>query len=78
MCASLPENPPAGPSPSQCPSLQSPSLQQGTIGDCNTERPGMFDFTGKAKWDAWNSVKGLTQDDAKTQYISTVDTLASK
>jgi diazepam-binding inhibitor (GABA receptor modulator, acyl-CoA-binding protein) len=38
----------------------------------------MFDFTGKAKWDAWNSVKGLTQDDAKTQYISTVDTLASK
>ncbi len=64
--------------PLNAPPSNPPLLQQGTIGDCNTERPGMFDFTGKAKWDAWNSVKGLTQDDAKTQYISTVDTLASK
>jgi len=22
------------------------------------ERPGMFDMTGKAKWDAWNAKKG--------------------
>ena len=23
-----------------------------------TDRPGMLDFKGKAKWDAWNSIKG--------------------
>lgn len=22
------------------------------------ERPGAFDFKGKAKWDAWNEIKG--------------------
>ena len=22
-------------------------------------RPGMLDFTGKAKWDAWNNKKGI-------------------
>ena len=37
----------------------------------------MLDFTGKAKWDAWNSVKGLGQDDAKTQYIALVEGFAS-
>ena len=30
-------------------------------GDCNTERPGMFDLKGKAKWDSWNSKKGMTK-----------------
>ena len=33
------------------------------------ERPGMFDFTGKAKWDAWNGRKGLTQNQAKHEYV---------
>ena len=23
-----------------------------------TDRPGMLDFKGKAKWDAWNEIKG--------------------
>lgn len=23
-----------------------------------SERPGMLDFKGKAKWDAWNALKG--------------------
>ncbi|KAL4688322.1 acyl-CoA-binding protein isoform X3 [Trachypithecus francoisi] len=31
--------------------------KQATVGDVNTERPGMLDFTGKAKWDAWNELK---------------------
>ena len=34
---------------------------QATVGDVNTTRPGMLDFTGKAKWDAWNSKKGKKQ-----------------
>ncbi|KAF0685846.1 Aste57867_22321 [Aphanomyces stellatus] len=46
--------------------------KQATVGDCNTSRPGMMDFTGKAKWDAWNAKKGVSQDDAKAQYIAEV------
>ena len=32
---------------------------QATIGKCNTSRPGAFDFVGRAKWDAWNSLGDL-------------------
>ncbi|EDO49351.1 predicted protein, partial [Nematostella vectensis] len=32
--------------------------KQATVGDINTARPGMLDFTGKAKWDAWEKKKG--------------------
>lgn len=34
-------------------------FKQGTVGDVNTTRPGMMDFKGKAKWDAWEKKKGL-------------------
>ncbi|XP_060267163.1 acyl-CoA-binding protein isoform X1 [Ovis aries] len=36
--------------------------KQATVGDINTERPGMLDFKGKAKWDAWNELKGNCSD----------------
>ncbi|XP_069683840.1 acyl-CoA-binding protein-like [Periplaneta americana] len=46
-------------------------FKQGSIGDVNTTRPGgLLDFKGKAKWDAWNGKKGMTQDDAKEAYIA--------
>lgn len=44
-------------------------FKQGTIGDVNTERPGLFDLAGKAKWDAWQSFKGTSQAAAKHQYV---------
>ena len=49
-----------------------------TVGDCNTSRPGMMDFKGKAKWDAWNAKKGVSQDDAKAQYIDLANKMAEK
>ncbi|XP_020300758.1 acyl-CoA-binding protein-like [Pseudomyrmex gracilis] len=49
--------------------------KQATVGDCNTERPGMLDFKGKAKWDAWNGKKGMSQDTAKEQYIAKAEAL---
>eukprot|EP00744_Colponema_vietnamica_P002261 GILI01003585.1.p1 GENE.GILI01003585.1~~GILI01003585.1.p1 ORF type:complete len:102 (-),score=42.33 GILI01003585.1:65-337(-) len=49
--------------------------KQGTVGDNTTSRPGMFDMKGKAKWDAWEAVKGKPQDDAKTEYVALVLTL---
>ncbi|KAG8321204.1 hypothetical protein J6590_051479 [Homalodisca vitripennis] len=40
-------------------------------------KPGMFDFKGKAKWDAWNGRKGLGKDDAKKAYVEKVASLIS-
>lgn len=53
-------------------------FKQGTVGDCNTVRPRMLDFKGKAKWDAWNQKKGMNQDTAKEQYIQKVDELIAQ
>ncbi|XP_059163462.1 acyl-CoA-binding protein-like isoform X1 [Physella acuta] len=49
--------------------------KQGTVGDCNTDRPGLFDMKGKAKWDAWNALKGKSKDDAMKEYVAKVDEL---
>ncbi len=38
----------------------------------------MFDFKGKAKWDAWEKKKGLSQAEAQKQYVAYVDGLAQK
>ena len=45
--------------------------KQANVGDVNIDRPGMFsiDFAGKAKWDAWNSRKGMGKDEAKHKYV---------
>lgn len=40
-----------------------------------SERPGMLDFKGKAKWDAWNEKKSMEQATAKEQYIAKVEEL---
>ncbi|PPQ92250.1 hypothetical protein CVT25_008932 [Psilocybe cyanescens] len=44
-------------------------FKQAKIGDNTTTRPGMLDFAGKAKWDAWTSVKGVTKEEAYKQYV---------
>lgn len=45
-------------------------FKQATVGDVNTGRPGIFSPTDRAKWDAWNTRKGTSQDDAKEQYVA--------
>ncbi|XP_038150686.1 acyl-CoA-binding protein-like [Cyprinodon tularosa] len=52
--------------------------KQGTVGDVNIDRPGMFDFTGKAKWDAWNAKKGLSKEEAMAAYVELVEKLKEK
>jgi diazepam-binding inhibitor (GABA receptor modulator, acyl-CoA-binding protein) len=49
--------------------------KQGSIGDNAEKKPGFSDMVGRAKWDAWNSLKGTTQDDAMQQYIDLIDSL---
>jgi diazepam-binding inhibitor (GABA receptor modulator, acyl-CoA-binding protein) len=43
-----------------------------------SDKPGMLDFKGKAKWEAWNGKKGTSQDAAKEAYVAKVDELSSK
>jgi diazepam-binding inhibitor (GABA receptor modulating acyl-CoA-binding protein) len=49
--------------------------KQATKGDVDGSRPGMMDFVGRAKWDAWNEFKGKSQDEAKEAYIAYVEEL---
>ncbi|KAL8583176.1 hypothetical protein ACOMHN_046560 [Nucella lapillus] len=51
-------------------------FKQATNGQCNADKPGAFDFVGKAKWEAWNSLGGMSQDDAQKEYISVINSLA--
>lgn len=53
-------------------------FKQGSIGDVNTDRPGMLDFKGKAKWDAWSGKKGMTQDKAKEEYVAFAKSMMEK
>jgi diazepam-binding inhibitor (GABA receptor modulating acyl-CoA-binding protein) len=46
--------------------------KQATIGDNNTEKPSFFNFKASKKWEAWNSVKGLSKAVAQGQYIKHV------
>ncbi|KAI0787458.1 acyl-CoA-binding protein [Fomes fomentarius] len=43
--------------------------KQATVGDVNTSRPGMLDFVGKAKWDAWKNVEGTSTEEAYAKYV---------
>ena len=55
-------------------------FKQASEGDINTERPGWLslDLKGKAKWDAWNSKKGMSKEDAEQLYIKKVAELQEK
>ncbi|KAH7620219.1 hypothetical protein Ndes2526B_g04134 [Nannochloris sp. 'desiccata'] len=53
-------------------------FKQATVGDVNTDRPGIFDPKGKAKWDHWEKVKGKTKDEAMQAYIQLVADLKAK
>ncbi|XP_034243142.1 acyl-CoA-binding protein homolog 1-like [Thrips palmi] len=50
-------------------------FKQGSIGDNTTEKPGLLDLKGKAKWEAWTGKLGMGQDEAKEAYIAKVDEL---
>lgn len=43
-----------------------------TEGDVTSSRPGVFDVLGRAKWDAWNSRKGLSEEGAKSLYVTSL------
>ena len=52
--------------------------KQATVGDATGARPGMMDFKGRAKFDAWAGLKGKAKDAAMADYVALVDRLTGK
>jgi acyl-CoA-binding protein len=53
-------------------------FKQATVGEVSGSRPGMMDFKGRAKFDAWSKKKGQSKDASMTSYVALVDRLTSK
>lgn len=49
--------------------------KQATEGDVSGERPGLTDFQGRAKYDAWAEREGMDEREAMQQYIDFVESL---
>jgi diazepam-binding inhibitor (GABA receptor modulating acyl-CoA-binding protein) len=52
--------------------------KQATDGDVTGEKPGAFDFKARAKYDAWEARKGMSQEVAMKAYIKLVNHLKSR
>ena len=52
--------------------------KQGSAGDVEGDKPGFFDFVGVAKYEAWEKLKGTSQDEARTQYVELVRKLGGQ
>ena len=45
-------------------------FKQATEGDVKGKKPGLTDFVGRAKYGAWEKLKGMSSDKAMETYIS--------
>ncbi|CAI2002057.1 hypothetical protein SEUBUCD646_0G03000 [Saccharomyces eubayanus] len=52
--------------------------KQATVGDNDKEKPGIFNMKDRYKWEAWEDLKGKSQEDAEKEYIAYVDNLIAK
>ena len=50
--------------------------KQATEGDNTEKRPGMMDMVGRAKWDAWDKMKGTDAKTAMQQYVDLIESLS--
>lgn len=51
--------------------------KQATQGDVSGKRPGMLDMVGRAKFDAWAKLEGMSTEDAMKKYVALVNELLS-
>jgi acyl-CoA-binding protein len=49
--------------------------KQATAGDVSGKAPSRFDFVGRAKFSAWEKLKGSSGDSAKQGYVDAVSKL---
>lgn len=50
-------------------------FKQASSGDVSGSKPGMMDFVGRAKYNAWEELKGTSSDEAMQQYIDLIESL---
>ena len=50
-------------------------FKQGSSGDVEGKRPGFTDMVGRAKFDAWDALKGTSKEDAMQQYVDLINEL---
>ncbi|HSO43993.1 MAG TPA: acyl-CoA-binding protein [Rhodoferax sp.] len=50
--------------------------KQASAGDNAEKKPGFTDMVGRAKWDAWNALKGTPSTDAMQQYTDLIESLS--
>jgi acyl-CoA-binding protein len=50
--------------------------KQGSQGDNTDPKPGFSDMIGRAKWEAWNAIKGQTSEEAMQAYIDQIESLS--
>jgi diazepam-binding inhibitor (GABA receptor modulating acyl-CoA-binding protein) len=50
--------------------------KQASSGDNADKKPGFTDMVGRAKWDAWNGLKGTSSTDAMQQYVDLIESLS--
>jgi diazepam-binding inhibitor (GABA receptor modulating acyl-CoA-binding protein) len=65
------------PSPDRLLALYS-LYKQATVGDVTGSRPGMLDFKGRAKYDAWSGRRGTPKSAAMQAYVELVQQLAAE
>ena len=53
-------------------------FKQATEGDVNGKKPGLTDFIGRAKYNAWEGLKGMSRDKAMQTYIGKIDNLKNQ
>jgi diazepam-binding inhibitor (GABA receptor modulating acyl-CoA-binding protein) len=49
--------------------------KQASAGDVEGKRPGFTDMVGRAKWDAWNELKGKDAKSAMKEYVDLIESL---
>ena len=52
--------------------------KQATEGDVSGKKPGMMDFINRAKYTAWEELKGNTSDQAMQTYIDKIESMKNK
>jgi acyl-CoA-binding protein len=52
--------------------------KQATEGDCNIPKPYVIYIEASAKWVAWDSIRGMSKEDAMKEYIDIYNKYISK
>ena len=50
--------------------------KQASVGDNADKKPGFSDMVGRAKWEAWQGLKGTSTQDAMQQYLDLIESLS--